>query len=247
MSGLRSGLFGWFVKVAVWVYGRFDIRARWLAHWLLGNGESWTIPEEIVREAIPPFHAQWYAEMAGEPVKFSGTLFWLVGTATYEAEQDDRGITFRGADKYDWHPNRLVCLDCGAWGMDILFDGEEHYCGECGSSHIEGEWWWSPTALPGWVAKVVRFIWPEAREFIDVGDTGKTAISNGFWPFLGGTDFWSRFQVSYTWEEIQAAQENNERPEYQEPAAYEEFLEDTGLLLDGDELLALPSVLLAEG
>ena len=182
------------VKLAVWLYGHYDIRARWLAHYLLGDGSPLHIPEWVVREAFQGYSPWYIAHRSGRPFKFYSqtTLFWLVGTMTYRtAPGANGGLRVYGVDRYDWHPNRLVCQECGAWGLDVTATE----CLVCGSSAVHGEWWWSPTAIPGLVARILRLVWPEARDYIAVGDTGHLAISNGFWPFLGGKEFESILDV----------------------------------------------------
>ena len=222
---MRTLLFGVVVKVAVWLYGRFDIRAKWLAHYLLGDGSPLVVPEDVVRASVPLYEAEYIADNAiGRPYRFdsSGTLFWLVGTATPRGGWDeDGGLTIYGEDRYDWHPNRHVCRECGAWGSDV---SPRHGCWACGAGpeSIRGEWWWSPTAIPGWVAKLIRWIWPDAQPYIDVGHTGKMAISNGLWPLLGGREFTTLFRIHYTAEECR---------EYFEEESYGQ-VDDDDLVVD---------------
>ena len=171
------------------VVGQRDIRYRWLAHFLLGSGQDMELPTEVVQESLTREDA---VQFAGEPFKFDSAhrLFWLVGTMTFHLDQVEGGVHVVGVDRYDWHPNRFLCPECGAWGYDII-DGVCDYCG----TDATGDWWWSPTSLPGWVAKALRAIWPACRPYVEVGECGRLAVSNGFWPWLGGTEFDSVLDV----------------------------------------------------
>jgi hypothetical protein len=162
-----------------WLIGRRDVRYRWLAHYLIGTGSRLYVQGQELEEAARA--CAWYtrAELVqGVQIKTDsyGKLFWLVGTWTAQLVSGPDGEFVRGVDRYDWHPNKPIDL---AWKY-----------GEEAEEVIPGfTWWWTRSPLPGWVAEAVRFLWPASREFIDVGSWGETAVSNGFWPFIGGTEF----------------------------------------------------------
>ena len=165
------------------VIGMWDIRYRWLSHYLVGDGSSLIIPNGVVAESLDRETAEYWA---GEPYKFDSArrLFWLVGTMTWEIVES-RVV---GTDRYDWHQNRLFCPVCGGWDIE---DGECVWC----EVRAVRDWWWSPTPFPGIIARVLRAVWPACREYVAVGDNGRLAVSNGFWPFLGGREFDSLVDV----------------------------------------------------
>jgi len=169
--------------------GLRNVRYRWLAHYLIGNGSPLRIPTKVVQAALWREEAM---EYQGEPYKFdsSADLFWLVGTMTFEVVDTPAGCRVVGIDCYDWHPNRFSCPRCGAWGYDI----EGGVCQWCGAEAVE-DWWWTTTPLPGWVASVLRAAWPACRPYVEIGDTGRLAVSNGFWPWIGGREFCSVLDV----------------------------------------------------
>jgi len=168
------------IGLICWMVGRRDVRYRWLAHFLLGSGSRMYVQGPELEEAIKDL--TWFSrEELTEGVQVrtdsDGNLFWIVGTWTAQLVSTSEGQeVVRGVDRYDWHPNKPLDL---AWEY-----------GEDAEEIVPGfTWWWSPTPLPGLVGKILRIVWPACREFIDVGRYGKTAVSNGFWPFLGGTEF----------------------------------------------------------
>lgn len=171
------------IGIVCWLIGHRDIRYKWLSHYLIGNGRSLRVPAEVVDESINQYVATSCAGEAYRPDS-SRRLFWLVGTFTWSITDAPGGKVMYGVDRYDWHANRFYCPNCGAWGYDI----EDGYCQYCGAA-AEPDWWWSPTLIPSIVAKTMRAIWPACRDYIDIGDMGTLAISNGFWPFIGGTEF----------------------------------------------------------
>ena len=106
-----------------------------------------------------------------------------MGTWTAYLVSTPNGEIVRGVDRYDWHPNKPIDF---AWQY-----------GEEAEEIIPGfTWWWSASPFPGWAGGIIRMVWPACREFVDVGRYGETAVSNGFWPFLGGTEFDTVIEVS---------------------------------------------------
>lgn len=180
------------IGLAFWYIGRKDVRYSWLAHYLIGVGTSrWITDPELLKEASQEITWR-YQDGGNDPafgvqVKTSsrGKLYYLVGTwsAQLLTLEDGRTVIY-GVDRYDWHQSRFVCPACGRWGYDI----QDGVCSSCDSHAVPG-WWWTPTSIPGRIAVILRHLWPGCREYVDVGRDGFLAVSNGFWPWIGGTEF----------------------------------------------------------
>jgi hypothetical protein len=170
--------------------GIWDERYRWLSHYLLGHCEPLHLPEQLITKEL-------YKEDAidlgkeGIPYTFYSRtkVFWIVGTMSFSLHTNERGrIELFGKDRYDWHRNRLVCSKCGCTLNQEMVD--EDGLSTCCGATIDKDWWWSPTSLPGWLAKLSWFIWPLTRYYLDIGKSGRLSISNGLWPLLArGREF----------------------------------------------------------
>lgn len=175
------------IGLVCWIVGRRDVRYRWLAHYLIGTGSRMWVTGPELEEAVGArcweLHSRGRLQR-GVLIKtdpWGGKLFWLVGGWTAYLVSTPQGEVIRGVDRYDWHANKPVNM---AWDYEDDVEEEEE------EEVVPGfTWWWSPTSIPGWIAQVVRVIWPATREYVDIGHTGKMAISNGLWPWLGGTEF----------------------------------------------------------